>query len=338
MTKKTYDIFVGCYGKECEETIHWLEFNAFNGKIHHAASFSGVENPSYLTIDPKRNGLYVISEKEQGEVLSFEINRQLKTINPRNRFPAKGGPCYIELGEKGNYLFTANYGGGSVIVHQLNQQGEIIKETDFKTYHSEISKLHTIRRIPETSFYVATDLGRNKLYFYRFHEASGKLQQIQEVDTPSCSGPRHIAFHPFLNMFYVVNEFDSAVLVYAYDASLEHKKLEQMIPALPDYFKGENFGAEISFLDYCVYVSNRGHHSIAVFKVLQDGKLEALSHIDTTGKWPRHFICIPNSNYIIVAYEHTNELVVMEREEGGNMKINENRFSVERPVCIQFLA
>ncbi|MBN6205494.1 lactonase family protein [Ralstonia pickettii] len=338
MAKKTYDIFVGCYGNENEETIHWLEFDALNGKIYDVASFSGVENPSYLTVDHKRNCLYVISEKERGEVLSFEIDRQLKTINLWNRFPAKGGPCYIELGEDGDYLFTANYGGGSVIVHQLNQKGEIEKETDFKKYHPEISKLHTIRRIPGTSMYVATDLGWNKIYFYRFLEELGRLEQIKEIDTPGSSGPRHLAFHPFLNMLYVVNEFDSTILAYSYDALLESVRLEQTITTLPSNFNGENYGAEIHFFDGYVYVSNRGHHSIAVFKVLQDGKLEALSHTNLTGKWPRHFTCLPNSDYIVVANERSNELIVMEREEGGKLKITENYFSVKSPVCIQFLA
>lgn len=338
MAKKSHDVFVGCYGNENEETIHWLEFNALNGKINNVASFSGIENPSYLAVDHKRNCLYVISEKEQGEVLSFEIDRQLKTINLRNRFPAKGGPCYVEVEENGRYLFTANYGGGSLIVHQLNQKGEIEKETDYKTYDSEVSKLHTIRRIPGTPMYAATDLGRNKLYFYRFYEESGSLEQIQEIDTPSNSGPRHLAFHPFLNMLYVVNEFDSTVLVYSYDAPLKVIKLEQTITTLPSNFYGENFGAEIHFFDGYVYASNRGHHSIAVLKVLQDGKLKAFSHIDTTGKWPRHFICLPNSNYILVANEHSNQLIVMERGEGGKMKINDNPFFVKSPVCIQLLA
>lgn len=335
--KKSYEFLVGCYGSEQEETIHWLELDTADGKIRKLAAFSGVENPSYLTVDSKRNSLYVISEVDQGEVISFGMDHQSKTLQRWNSKPTKGGPCYVELGGDDDYIFTANYGGGSVIVHQLNEKGETVKETDFKTYDPEKSNVHTIRSIPGTSYFVATDLGCNALYFYRFEVETGTLNQIRAVTLPDHSGPRHIAFHPTLNMLYVVTEFNSTVVAYAYDDSLESIELEQVIQTLPSAYSGKNYGAEIHFSHGYLYVSNRGHHSLAVFQVLPDGRLDAMSHTSTTGEWPRHFTCIPDSDYVIVANEHTNNLVVMKKDKQGLLHVLEESYTVGKPVCVHVL-
>src|SRR5699024_11788239 len=133
-------------------------------------------------------------------------NIKTKQIEEINRQPTEGGPCYLELGDHSNYLFTANYGGGSLIVHTLNDHGEIGRKTDFQKYGTpETSHLHMIRNIPRTANYVGTDLGLNQLYFYDFDRRNGKLTPTKIIEAPQVSWPRHISFPPFKHVCCIVN-------------------------------------------------------------------------------------------------------------------------------------
>ncbi|MDY0409057.1 lactonase family protein [Virgibacillus soli] len=340
---KQYELFVSCYGNSDEETIHWLKFDETEEAIHHVSSFSGVENPSFVTVNDKADRLYAISEVDQGEVISFAIDHHQNHLTEMNRQQTKGGPCHLIIGGKTPHLFTANYGGGSVIVHRLRDTGEIENETDFKAYNgvdsSVISHVHMIKNVPNTNYFVATDLGKDKLYFYQLLEEEGKLIDVCSQDLPQGSGPRHIAFHPQHNKMYVINEHRSTIFVYTYDLHEKIIKLEQKIATLPEDFHGKSHGAEIQLSSCGKYLSasNRGHDSITSFQVLQDGRLEKISDISVMGNWPRHFLVLPNSNYVIVANEHSHELVVMKRQSDGSLEVTNGRYKLNRPVCVQVL-
>ncbi|MFD2130388.1 lactonase family protein [Pseudogracilibacillus auburnensis] len=342
MSNRKYNLFVGCYGKAVEETIHWLHFDAEKGQLSKVHSCNGIENPSFLTINHRKSHLFTVSEVQNGQVVSFEINKDLCTIHELNRQKTKGGPCYLEIDCTDEYLFTANYSNGSIIIHKIEKSGAIGREVDYHFYHDDgflPSKIHAIRKIPKTSYFVATDLGLNKLYFYTFNQRTGKLTFLRDQEVPKGSGPRHITFHPSLSIFYVVNEFNSTVLTYAYDEHLKRIHLLQVLPTLPETFKEDNYGADIHITvvgDY-LYVSNRGHHSLTAYKVLRDGSLSTINQIKTDGKWPRNFVIIPNEQYIVVANEHTNSLVVMKILGDGRLQKTGHSYQVNKPVCLEVI-
>src|SRR5699024_11145583 len=241
-------------------------------------------------------------------------------------------------------LFTANYGGGSLIVHALNRQGEIAGETDFKEYNasnsSHSSHIHTIRNIPNTTNYVATDLGLNQLYFYEFDREERKLLHLKTLEAPQGSGPRHIAFHPFKNLLYVVNEYNSMILTYAYDKPIQNVHLLQELPTLPSDYKQDNYGADIHVTPSgkFVYVSNRGHNSITGYKILENGHLSSIGSTTPKGDWPRNFMVIPNEKYILVANEHTNNIVVMKILKDGGLKYTGQQLDIKKPVCLRVVS
>lgn len=338
MKKQFYDIFVSCYGTSEEDTIHWLTLNRNNFQIEHKHSFNGIENPSYITFNRLKNRLYAVSEVEQGEVVSFHVDDVNKKIVELNRQPTKGGPCYLEVSEDERYLLTANYGGGSIIVHELNDNGEIERETDYKRYdkHGK-SHIHIIRKLPTSNHYIATDLGLNKLYFYRLDMETGQLIDVNDVVLPTNSGPRHIEFHPYLNIIYVVNEFNSKVLVYRYDEKLNDIHLLQSIGTIPDTFVKKNYGADIHVTTdgKYLYVSNRGHDSITSYMVEVDGKLSMIAQTNSVGNWPRNFTISPDDQHLFVANEHSNNIVPMKVLPDGNVQQILNTINTNRPVCLQ---
>lgn len=74
--------------------------------------------------------------------------------------------------------------------------------------------------------------------------------------------------------------------------------------ALPDDFDGLKAVAEIRITPdgRFVYVSNRGHDSIAIFSVDQEtGKLTLVGHEPTRGKFSRNFNIDPTGRFLVAA-------------------------------------
>lgn len=338
----SYDIIIGSYGTKEESTIHWLIFDTAKGSFHEVMNYKGIENPSYLTINKDKTRLYAISEMTEGNIHSFHINHQSKLIHPLNTRPTRGIPCYVMLDADEKYAFSANYGGGSIVSHHLKADGSLDTPSDFSvhggTQSNNVSNIHTIRQVRNTNFYIATDLGQDKLYVYTL-SLNGRMKLCQTIEMPDGCGPRHISFHPTLNRMYVVSEFHWRVFTFEYNHEWSHIHCIQSSPTLPDGFKGENYGADIhvtSSGDF-LFTSNRGHHSLTTFNISWDGTINPIAYTPTLGEWPRNFIILPNSPYIIIANEHTNNIVGMMIKENGDLEQITKTYTIQKPVCIQAL-
>lgn len=332
---------IGCYGPETEETIHWLEFDSQKEKLTKISSVLGIENPSFIIVNHKKTHLYAVSEVDAGEVVSYQIDNKNKTLRELNRQPTKGGPCFLEIDESDSYLFTANYGGGSIIVHPIAEDGKIGMYSDFHDYISPTGSpahAHAIKHVPNSSLYVVTDLGLDALYIYDFSYENGKLNLVNELQTERHAGPRHIAFHEDLNVMYVLNQNNSTMNVYSYNINKQTFESIQIVPTLLDPFDQINYTSDIhiSICKRYVYVSNRGHHSITVYIVLVDGRLDPIGNTSSGGEWPRNFAVVPNGKHIITANEHTNNLKIMNISQDGTLKNSESSLSVSKPVCVHF--
>lgn len=341
MGANSYDLLVGCYGTAGTKNIHVVRFHGETASLEKLASYQGVDNPSYLAVDADTQHVYAISEVEQGNVSCYKLDSTLNGLQYRNSLPTKGAPCYVELGYGNQFLFIANYGNGSVIVHKLEQDGDLEKEISYiKPFNKEKkrrSQIHMIRRLKGSHFYMATDIGLDTLYVYTFDEQKEKLELYKEFQLPPGSGPRHLEVHPTHNMLYIVNEYQSTVLTYHYNDMLTQLTLKQVLPTIPVDFKGDNYGADIQLTPSGnhLYVSNRGHHSITGYRVMENGCLQLIEQHTTQGQWPRQFIILPDGKHLLAANEHTDNITVMEIKSDGRLVAKEASFPIEKPVCIQ---
>lgn len=343
MTKnqRFYYVFVGGYGNEKNEAIQILLFDSKDGKLSKVGSVSRIANPSFLTVNKDLSRLYSISEVVHGEVVSYNLDLASGRLTEINRqSTTSSSPCYVSLNDDEQWLFATNYGGGSITVHPLKENGAISPLTDFRSHNAiqqqRKSHPHQIKNIPHTDKYLVTDLGLDRLYLYQFNRETSMLVLKNEVAAVVGSGPRHLTVHPELRNVYVANEFNSSISVYSYNEAVESLKLVQQIKTIPSDFDGDNYCADIhiSPSNSFLYVSNRGHNSIATFTILGDGKLEKLNYSSTMGKWPRNFAIVPNGKYILVANQHTNSIVVMKIGEKGVPQATDNIFPVNSPSCL----
>lgn len=112
-----------------------------------------------------------------------------------------------------------------------------------------------------------------------------------------------------------IAELDSTLTVLALQDGgfIEQQKLS----ALPADAAGDNLSAAIALDPHLgrIYVSNRGHDSIATFAIAEDGSVALLGHVASGGRSPR-FILIDEGR-LLVAHEESGGVTAMPLDEQG---------------------
>lgn len=346
-------VFVGGYAAAGQPGLHAFTFEEKTGALAALGSFAGVTNPSFLVVHPNQPWLYAVSETSQsdgapGGVWAFSFEREPFAIRARNQQPSGGDwPCHLQLDATGKWLFVANYGTGSASVLPILADGSVGERSDHVQHsgsgpdkqRQEGPHAHSTTLTPDNGYALIADLGLDQVVIYEFDAALGRLTVHGQMQARPGAGPRHLAFHPNGRMLYVANELDSTVSACEYDAikgSLrEVQTLETLPPGAP-----ENTVADIHISASAgrLYVSNRGHNSIAVYGVDKDGELTRLAVPACGGNWPRNFALAPDGRFVLVANQYSNEVCVMPLEIGaGEIGAPVARVAVPGAACIQFL-
>jgi 6-phosphogluconolactonase len=154
------------------------------------------------------------------------------------------------------------------------------------------------------------------------------------------SGPRHFAFHPAGNYAYIINEMSNTITAFSYDISSGVLSEIQTILTIPNGYTGDTYTSEIQVhpSGKYLYGSNRGHDSIAVFKIDNKGTLALVDIQSCGGQWPRHFCIDPTGNWMLVGNEKSDQVNLFSIDsETGKLTQTESFISVPSPVCIKFL-
>lgn len=344
----SYFVFVGTYASEESEGIHLLRFDAEEGRLHRLGGAAGVVNPSFLALDAARSRLFAVSETKEGAVVSYRYELETGRVTEINRQPTLGAsPCHLQVDDTGKWLFVVNYRGGSLCLFPIAEDGTIGEMADsvqhqgnsVRTDRQDGPHPHSVIQIPQTNFWLVPDLGTDRLYIYKHDPLKGKLYRHGEVQTDAGSGPRHATTDQERNLLYVIEELSSTITGYRYDVENGSFTRIDSIGTLPEFFSGANICADIHMdpSRNVLYGSNRGHDSIAVFRILEDGKLEALDHTSTLGKAPRNFALVAGEPYMLVANQETDSIVVFELSDTGVPVPNGQSFNITKPVCVKVL-
>jgi 6-phosphogluconolactonase len=150
---------------------------------------------------------------------------------------------------------------------------------------------------------------------------------------PKGSGPRHLAFHPGGRFAYCLTEYANTLTAFARERDGSLRALGTL-PTLPADFSDKSSGAHIQIngAGDTVYVSNRGHNSIAAFRIAADGTLSHLQTVDCGGNWPRFFLLL--YRHLIVANQESADLCVFEVAANGTLAATERRLALPKPVMI----
>ncbi|KAG7399641.1 hypothetical protein PHYBOEH_008284 [Phytophthora boehmeriae] len=244
------------------------------------------------------------------------------TLEPLNSVESHGGnPTHISLSPDDDFLTVANY-DGSLTMFSLNDDGSISNETFHQDFPSgskvvmdqqATGHIHSTMWIPDTTHLIAANLGSDELLQYNLGKSKKTLGSLEAVKRPPGSGPRHMTMHPNNKFAYVADEISNTVGVYSIDlkdAVLVAPAL-QNITTLPADFTNKSTNADIhlSGNGQYLYSSNRGHNSIAMFKVDEsDGTLTSLGWESSRGETPKSFVIY--NDWLIVANQDSNDMQV----------------------------
>ena len=353
-------VYIGTYtGGGQSQGIYVSELDAATGNLSPPRLAAEAVNPSFLEIHPNRQWVYAVGEvsdlggKKTGGVSAFKLDPKTGQLTLLNGQPSGGGgPCHVTVDRLGKNALVANYGGGSVACFPIGEDGRLAPAGSFVQHQGSSvdpqrqagPHAHSINVSDDNRFAIAADLGLDKLLVYRLDAEHGKLtpNDPPSVSLPSGGGPRHFAFHPDGVWAYCNNEMTSTVSALKYDAARGAFTVLQTISTLPKDFAGENSTAEVRVHPNgkFVYVSNRGHNSIAMFAIDgQMGQLTPIGHESTRGKVPRNFNLDPSGRWLLAANQDSGNVVVFKvDEQTGRLAATGSEIKVGSPVCVRFVA
>ena len=354
--QKTY-LLVGTYTSGKSEGIYVYDFNTATGE-NSLMSTAKTPNPSYLAVSPNHKVVYSVTENADstkagvgGEVSAFAFNNKTGTLTEMNKqFSGGKHPCYVAVDNTGKWVFAANYSSGSAVLFPVLTDGslapakQVLQDagTGANKARQEAPHVHSTMLSPDNKFLFTPDLGTDKVMIYRFDKVNGKLSPAAPPFAASVpgSGPRHLDFHPNNHFAYLIEEMTGTVSAFKYN----NGKLIpiQRISVMPADFKGALGSADIhvSKDGRFLYCSNRGDgNSITIFTInASTGKLTAAGYQSTMGKTPRNFNFDPSGNFLLVANQNSDNVVIFKVDKKtGLLTDTGKRINVPNPVCIKWV-
>lgn len=343
------DLYIGTYTGKGSQGIYVARFHPAAGDLSQPELATATTDPSFLAVSPNKPLLYAVNEGAS-EVSAFAIvpsSGKLTFLN--KQATGGGGPCHLALDHGGRMLVVANYGGGSFATYPVRAGGEIGPRQAFIAFtgsgpnaqRQEAPHAHSTVFSPDGRFVLINDLGTDRTMVYRVHPATAEVEPANPpyAAADAGAGPRHLAFGPGNRYVYVVNELASTVTRFAWEPSAGALKKIDSVSALPADFHGSNTAAEILIArnGRALYTSNRGHNSIAVFQVGDDGGLRLIQNVPTGGRTPRSFTIDPTGRWLLAANQDSNNIAVFRVDpETGRIAATNKSIAVPSPVCLLF--
>ncbi len=345
-----YHLLIGTYTNAGSEGIYSYRFDAKAGDATPNGSVK-TSNPSYLVVSPDNKYVFAVNEDTEGMVSAFQFNKLNGSLTFLNQVTSAGAhPCYISINKKGNMLVAGNYSGGNIAVIDVKRNGQLsvpkqiiqLKGSSVNRSRQEKAHVHATVFSPDYKYVLVPDLGTDKVMIYNVATASGALQPAEQpfVEVNAGAGPRHLTFHPRLNIAYLIEELTGTISVFNYkDGTLS---LLQNTSSHPMSYQGAYGSADIHVSPdgRFLYASNRGDaNSIAIFSIdRENGMIQPVGFQPTLGVHPRNFSIDPTGNFLLVANRDSDEVVIFKVDkQTGLLEDTKKRIKVSKPVCVKWI-
>ena len=346
-------MYVGTYTEGGNSKgIYTYNFNQENGTFELLNSATA-GNPSFVALSPEGKRLYAVSEYNDGRqgAYSFDLSEnKAKLSNPvfqptaskEALLRAGADPCYIV--SDGKYVITANYTGGDISVFLLDAEGRLQAEVQHIAFAGRtperVAHIHCIIPSPDKKYILATDLGNDRVYRFRYNKKASKKAEVLTAEqvayqVSDAQGPRHLTFSKDGRFAYLINELGGECVVLSYRKG----KLKEVQRLMAD--EGGGCGSadiHISPDGRFLYTSHRlKKDGIAIFAInAKNGTLTKIGY-QLTGIHPRNFAITPNGKYLLVACRDDNKIQVFQRDEvTGRLTETSQEIEVDKPTCILF--
>ncbi len=360
LTPRDTLVYVGTYTGPKSQGIYVfrLKTDAVEPSLEPLGLAAEAVQPSFLAVDASRNLLFALNESASwnghptGSVTSYAIDRTTGKLRKISETSSAGAaPCHLLLDRTGRNLLVANYSAGNVALIRVDADGRLGAPQSVQQHRGQSVNparqkgphAHAVTLDPAERFLFVCDLGIDRVMVYRFDVEKGTLIPNDPAFAPlkPGAGPRHMVFRPDGRFAYVVNELDSTVTAFAYDATQGRLTEVQTVTTLPATFTGRSTTAEILVHPNgrLLYASNRGHDTLARFTIdPSSGRLTATGHHPTGGKTPRHFGLDPTGTLLAMGNQGSDSIVLARIDPAtGALTSSPRVASAPSPVCHVFL-
>ncbi|PJX11415.1 3-carboxymuconate cyclase [Pseudomonas putida] len=351
-------LLVGSYTDGASQGIYRYHFDDKAGQIG-PTPLQVVKSvsPSWLVLSADQRQLFAVNETPQGHASSFSISSNGE-IKPLNQVVTQGDePTHASLSRDQRYLFVANYAvnpdpGGSLVVIPVAKDGTLKpvvqqarhKASGVNPERQAGAHVHSLVLSPDGQHLYASDLGADKVFIYRYDGASADHPLTAAIPAsvalPPGSGPRHLLFDAKGRHAYLTLEMNAEVVMFdVQDGNLVERQrlpLTERQEAAAKAAGGLHLSADGRFL----YVSNRGTvNEIVAFSVgKQDGQLTFLQRRPVEGDHPREFALDPSDNFLLVANQKSNQIVVIRRDpRSGKLLETVQTLKQDAPSDLKFI-
>ncbi len=350
-------VFISAFASGDKAGIHAFRFDSKTGGLQPLHRTTDIQNPFFLAVSPDQRFLYAINAEKFGGaddefVTAYALEGSTGQLKRLNQQSARGtASCYLDVDATGRTVLVANYASGSVASLPVKEDGSLGEASSF-IQHSGSSidpqrqkgpNAHSIVISPDNRFALAADLGIDKILIYQLDAAKATLTPYESqpfVKMQPGSGPRHITFHPNGRHVYVINELANTVTCFDYIAASGMLTERQTISTLPTGFTGKSYTADLKITPdgKFLYGTNRGHDSIASYRIGEDGSLTLLSIDPSLGKGPQNILITPDGQWLLCANMPGNSVVVF-RIDATYGKIAATGTPIEMPMpsCIRWV-
>lgn len=346
--------YIGTYNSPASEGIYRSDLDLATGKLSDPVLAVKAVNPSFLAIHPNKRFLYAVSEEGSGGVAAYAIDRNSGNLTLLNQQPSGGaGPCHLIVDKPGTHVLVANYSGGNASVLPITADGKLEPQSGHVQHEPFIAPNnrkkvplgHSINLDAAGRFAFVCDAGVDKVFIYKYDATRGTLTANNPpagIVSPDAA-PRHFAWHPDGKHAYAINESELSITVFDYNAESGSLTPIQTISTVPEGVNRKGYStAEVVVhpTGKFVYGSNRGHNTIAGFKVdAANGKLTAIGQFaGGTMKTPRNFNIDPTGQFVLVEGQDSDNITTFRiNAETGEFQPTGHSVKVGKPVCIKFL-
>ena len=134
-----------------------------------------------------------------------------------------------------------------------------------------------------------------------------------------------------------MNELANSVTMFDFDATTGALSARKTITTLPADFKGTSYCADIKISSdgRFLYATNRGHDSIAMYRLGEKESFELIGIVPSRGKGPQNLSIMPGGKWLICANMPGDNLSVFAiAPDTGKLAPSGNTIAMPKPSCI----
>lgn len=349
---ETRSVYFGTGGPGAEG-IYRATFDTETGKLTAATLAHKIDRPGFLALHPDGTKLYAVATQEKtGGIAAYTIADDGALAFFHFEPTGDGGAAHLAVHPSGKFLLTAQYGGGSVSLLPLDDEGTPGPATVTKheggsgvvARRQESPHPHWCGYSPDGKYAFVPDLGLDGIVIYAVDPDKAAITKHGFAASVPGGGPRHMRFSNDGKFIYLLNELSLSTSVFSWDATSGEATLVSTTPTLSEEAKAEethNSAAEILVHPEgpYVYSSNRGHDTVTVYTTVDGGAaLEVIQVQPIRGAFPRNINLDPSGKWLLAAGadSHTVAVHAVDPDTGRLTYQRGSIIQVPAPICILF--